>query len=130
LFLLSLPFQKIFMMNVNDRIYAFNISVGTVFLFLMASLITIISTQVMLLNHGSFQVRANLDSLRIKLEDSLNSELTAAQQEMISFDSFLADYVDLTKTEALPTDSSSLFLITVDPNNTNPVFNNNPRVLS
>jgi len=37
LFLLSLPFLKIFMMNVNDRIYAFNLAIGIVFLFLMAS---------------------------------------------------------------------------------------------
>ena len=51
------------MMNVNDRIYAFNVSIGIVFLFLLASFITIISTQVMLLNQGRVQVRANLDSL-------------------------------------------------------------------
>jgi len=63
LFLLSLPFLKIFMMNVNDRIYAFNLAIGIVFLFLMASFITIISTQLILLNQGRMQVRANLDSL-------------------------------------------------------------------
>jgi hypothetical protein len=95
LFFLSLPFLKIFMMNVNDRIYAFNLAIGIVFLFLMASFITIISTQLILLNQGRMQVGVNL-SLSVKLKDSLTSELTAAQQEMIDFDDSLAYHTDST----------------------------------
>ena len=53
LFLLSLPFLKIFMMNVNDRISAMNVAIGIVFLFLTASFVTIISTQLIL--HNSSQ---------------------------------------------------------------------------
>ncbi|MFI5195241.1 MAG: hypothetical protein ACHQD7_14340, partial [Chitinophagales bacterium] len=130
LFLLSLPFLKIFMMNVNDRIYAFNLAIGIVFLFLMASFITIISTQLVALNQGRMQIRANLDSLTVKLEDSLIAELTDAQQEMIYFDDRLAHYVDSTKKDTLSYDNSPWFLISVDPKNTNTAFNRKPRVLS
>ena len=39
LFLLSLPFLKIFMMNERDRVHALNIFIGVAFLFAMASFI-------------------------------------------------------------------------------------------
>ena len=130
LFLLSLPFLKIFMMNNRDRIYAFNIVIGVAFLFAMASFITVVSTQLILLNQGRMQVRANLDSLSIRLEDSLSNELVQAEKEMTYFDNRLSNYMDTTKIDQESRDGTPYFLIEIDSNNLNPAFDRQGRILS
>jgi hypothetical protein len=130
LFLLSLPFLKIFMMNNRDRIYALNIAIGVAFLFALASFVTIVSTQLILLNQGRTQVKANLDSLSIKLEDSLSAELVLAEKEMAYFDDRLSKYMDSIKIDQEPHDSSPYFLIEIDSNNLDTAFDTQRRILS
>jgi len=130
LFLFSLPFLKIFMMNDRDRIYALNIVIGVAFLFAMASFITIVATQLILLNQGRVEVKANLDSLSIKLEDSLTAELNQAQNEMEYFDTRLCNYMDTTKIDQESNDGTPSFLIEIDSNYLNPAFDRQGRILS
>jgi preprotein translocase subunit YajC len=136
LFLLSLPFLKIFMMNDRDRIYAFNLTIGIGFLFAMASFITIISTQLILLRQGITQVSANLDSLSVKIEDSLSAELTKAQDELQYFDTRLSNYLDSSKTDTESIPKTPFFLITIsenlkpDSSYQNSVFKTKPRIFS
>jgi hypothetical protein len=96
LFLLSLPLLKIFMMNERDRIYASNLVVGARFVFVMATFITIIFVQLLLLWQGKIQVRQNLEDLSGKIEDSLSVELKQVQEQLIYFDDFLSGYLDST----------------------------------
>ena len=56
------------MMNARDRIYAHNLVNGVIFLFAMASFITIIITQLILLWQGRSQVRTNLRNLSTDIE--------------------------------------------------------------
>jgi hypothetical protein len=92
LFLFCIPFLKIFMMNARDRIYASNLINGAVFLFAMASFITIIITQLILLWQGRTQVNINLETLSSRLADSLSGELRQAQEELSYFDGRLNKY--------------------------------------
>jgi len=130
LFLLSLPFLKIFMMNDRDRIFAINIVIGVAFLFALASFITIVSTQLILLNQGRVQVKANLEALSVKLEDSLTAELTQAENEMVYFDNRLSDYMDTTKWDQASRDHTPSFLIEIDSSYLNPAFDRQGRILS
>jgi hypothetical protein len=125
LFLLSLPFLKIFMMNERDRLYRVNLVTGIVFLFAMAAFITIICTQLLLLQQERNQVSANLGSISGRIEDSLSSELKKAQDQLVYFDQRLSTLL------THPGDTSRLlrdsvpFLLTRDKNRPDPVLNRN-----
>jgi hypothetical protein len=133
LFLLSLPFLKIFMMNERDRIYAINLVVGILSLFAMASFITIISTQLILLQQGRLQVQANLDSVSVKIEDSLSAELTRCEDQLKYLDTQLNDFMyhpNLTVLSPNGEDTSA-FIITRDRgfNKGDTVFEKKDRVM-
>jgi hypothetical protein len=129
IFLLSLPFLKIFMMNERDRLFAINLAVGIVALFILASFIAIISTQLILLTQGRSQVSANLDSLSIKIEDSLSAELTRAQNELMYFDERLSDNLaGNPDTQSIP--GTPAFLITFDSSCHDPALTLKQRIYS
>ena len=87
LFLLSLPFLKIFMMNERDRIFASNLITGVIFLFLLSAFITMICTQLILLKQERKEIIHNLETISSNIEDSLTQELIRAQQQLNYFDS-------------------------------------------
>lgn len=130
LFLLSLPFLKIFMMNERDRIFGFNLIIGIVFLFAMASLITIICTQLIMLKQGKIQVNENLKALSAKLDNSLSGELAIAQDELIYFDKRLLNYMDTSKTDTSSIAGTPNFLITTIPSSEDMAFQKQSRILS
>lgn len=126
IFFLSLPFLKIFMMNARDRLYAFNLVQGVIFLFAMASFITVIITQLVLLWQGRSQVRTNLRDLSTRMEDSLTAELRLAKQEMNYYDSSLNIFLctpDTARSQTWSSDSAYA-LITTDSENFDPAFRN------
>ena len=132
LFLLALPFLKIFMMNERDRLYASNLVHGVVFLFIMASSLTIIITQLNLLWQGRSQVSTNISRLTTKIEDSLSEELIKAQSELNYFDSAMDIYLNSPNPKAIigsDTDSPTC-QITRDNSYHNKGFGNKNRLLS
>jgi hypothetical protein len=97
LFVLSLPFLKIFMMNDHDRVNKNDLVNGSRFLFATATFIVIVAVQLFLLWQGHKDVQNNLYRLSGEMTDSLSKELDCANKQLVFFDTTLGNYYESRK---------------------------------